>query len=75
MNRVRRGTCIALSALVKKLEGSYTSNLIAHLRTPEQKEACTCKRSRRQEISQGRNQPNRNKENNTKNQQKEVLVV
>ena len=41
---------IALSALVKKLNRSYTSNLIAHMRTLEQKEANTSKRNRRQEI-------------------------
>jgi hypothetical protein len=38
------------SALVKKLERSYTNNLTAHLRALEQKQAETPKRSRRQEI-------------------------
>jgi hypothetical protein len=38
------------SALVKKLERSYTSNLTAHLRALEQKEANIPKRSRQQEI-------------------------
>jgi hypothetical protein len=38
---------IILIALVKKLERSYTSNLTAHLRALEQKEANTPKRSRR----------------------------
>ena len=38
------------SALEKKLERSYTNNLTAHLRAPEQKEANSPKRSRRQEI-------------------------
>ena len=46
---VLRGKFIALSALIKKLERSYTSNLTAHLRALEQKEANTPKR-RRQEI-------------------------
>ena len=41
---------IALSALVKKLERSYTNNLTAHLRAIEQKEANSPKSSRRQEI-------------------------
>jgi hypothetical protein len=41
---------IALSALVKKLERSYTSNLTAHLRALKQKEANKQKNSRRQEI-------------------------
>ena len=41
---------IALSALLKKLERSYTNNLTAHLKALEQKEANSSKRSRRQEI-------------------------
>jgi hypothetical protein len=53
----------------KKLERSYTSNLTAHLRALEQKEANSYKRGRLQEIVKSKNQPNRNKENNTKNQQ------
>jgi hypothetical protein len=43
---------ITLSVLVKKLEKSYTNNLIAHLRAIEQKEANSPLRSRRQEITQ-----------------------
>jgi hypothetical protein len=39
MKAVVIGKFIALSALVKKLERSYTLNLTAHLRTSEQKEA------------------------------------
>ena len=50
MKAVLRGKFIALSALVKKLERSYTSNLTAHLRALEQKEANTPKWSRWQEI-------------------------
>ena len=50
MKAVLRGKFIALSALVKKLERSYTNNLTAHLRALEQKEANSPKRSRRQEI-------------------------
>jgi hypothetical protein len=42
-------TFITLSALVKKWRKSFTSNLTAHLRALEQKEANTPKR-RRQEI-------------------------
>ena len=45
-----RGKLIALSASKKKLERAYTSNLIAHLKALEQKEANTTKRSRWQEI-------------------------
>jgi hypothetical protein len=60
---------------VKKLEKSYTNNLKAHLRALEQKEANSPKRSRMQEIVKLRvkNYPSRNKENNTKNQQKERI--
>ena len=47
MKAVLRGKFIALSALVKKLERSYTNNLTAHLRALEQKEANSPKRSRR----------------------------
>jgi hypothetical protein len=53
MNAVLRGKHIALSALLKKkknLERAYTSSLIAHLKTLEQKEANTPKRHRRQKI-------------------------
>jgi hypothetical protein len=41
---------IALSTLLKELERSYTSNLTAHLKALEQKEATTPKRSRQVEI-------------------------
>jgi hypothetical protein len=50
MKAMLRGKFIELSALVKKLERSYTNNLTAHLRVLEQKEANLPKRSRRQEI-------------------------
>jgi hypothetical protein len=50
MEAVRRGKFIALSALVKKMERSYTNNLTAYLRALEQKEANSPNRSRRQEI-------------------------
>jgi hypothetical protein len=36
--------------MLKRLERSYISNLTAHLRAPEQKEANTFKRCRLQEI-------------------------
>jgi hypothetical protein len=39
MKAVLRRKFVALSALVKKLERPYTSNLTAHLKTLEQKEA------------------------------------
>jgi hypothetical protein len=47
---VLKGKFIALSALVKKLEKTYTNNLTEHLRPLEQKEANPPKRSRRQET-------------------------
>jgi hypothetical protein len=50
MKAVLRRKFTALSALVKKLERYYTSNLSAHLRALEQKVANSPKRSRRQEI-------------------------
>jgi hypothetical protein len=50
MKAVLKGKFIALSALIKKLERSYTSSLTAHLEALEQKEANTPKRSRQQEI-------------------------
>ena len=50
MQALLRGKIIALSALLKKLERSYTSNLTTHLRAIEQKEAKIPKRSRRQET-------------------------
>ena len=48
MKAVLRGKFI--SALVKKLERSYTNNLTAHLRALEQKEANPPKRSRGHDI-------------------------
>jgi hypothetical protein len=50
MKAVLRVKFIALSALVKKLERSYTNNLTTHLRSLEQNEANSPKRSRRQEV-------------------------
>jgi hypothetical protein len=68
---------ITLSALVNKLKRSYTSNLTAHPRALEQKEENIPKRKRWQEIikfSDG-NHPNRNKENDTNNQQEQKIVL
>ena len=50
MKSVVRGKFIALSVLIKKLEKLYTSNLTAHLKALEQKEANTPNRNRLQEI-------------------------
>jgi hypothetical protein len=50
MKAVLRGKFIALSAFIKKFERSHTSNIKAHLKALEQKEANTPRKSRRQEI-------------------------
>jgi hypothetical protein len=50
MKAFLRGKLIALSASKKKLERAYISSLTTHLKTLEQKEANSPKRSRRQEI-------------------------
>jgi hypothetical protein len=50
MKAVLRRKFIALSAMVKKLERSYSNHLIAHLRAIEQKAANSPKKSRKQEI-------------------------
>ena len=50
MEAVLRGKFIALSASIKKLERSHSSNLAAHQNALEQREANTPKRSRLQEI-------------------------
>jgi hypothetical protein len=46
-----RGKLITLSAIKKKLERAYTSSLTAHLKTPEEREENSSKRSRQQEIT------------------------
>ena len=50
MKAVLRGKFIALSAFIKKLERPHTSNLTAHMKALEQKEANIFKKSRRQKI-------------------------
>jgi hypothetical protein len=50
MKAVLKEQFIALSSLVTKLERSYTSNVMAHLRALEEREANIPKRSRPQEI-------------------------
>ena len=72
MKAVLRGKLTALNAYIKKLEKSHTSELREHLKTLEQKEANSPKRSRWQKIIKLRAKVN--KENNTKNQWDEELV-
>jgi hypothetical protein len=50
MKAVLRGNIVAQSASKKNLERAYSSNLTAYLKTLEQKEANTPKRSTQQEI-------------------------
>jgi hypothetical protein len=50
MKAVLRGKLTALSAPKKKLERAYTNSLTAHIKSLEQKEANSPKRSRWQEI-------------------------
>jgi hypothetical protein len=50
MKAAFRGQFIALSSFIKKLERSHSSNLTAHLKALEQKEANIPKRSRQQKI-------------------------
>jgi hypothetical protein len=54
-----KGKVIALSAFIKKLELSHTSNLTALLKTLEQKEANTPKTSIQQEIVKLRTEINK----------------
>jgi hypothetical protein len=50
MRAVVRGKLIALRAFKKKLKRAYTGSLTGHLKSLEQKEANTPKRSRWQKI-------------------------
>jgi hypothetical protein len=50
MKAVVRGKLIAPSASKEKVKKAYTSSLTAHLKSLEQKEANTPKKSRGQEI-------------------------
>jgi hypothetical protein len=50
MKTVLRRNFTALNAFIKKLESSHTSKLIVYLKSLEQKEASTLKRSGWQEI-------------------------
>jgi hypothetical protein len=46
MKAVLRGKLLELSVFIEKLERSHTSNLTAHLKAVEQKEANIARRSR-----------------------------
>ena len=72
-----RGKSIALSALVMNVERSYISNLTTCLKVPQTKRSKHTQEEYTVGNSQnhGGNQPNRNKESNTKNQQNQKLVL
>ena len=59
MKAVLRGKFIALNAYIKKLEICHTSELTEHLKTLEQKEANSPKRTRQQEIIKSRAEINK----------------
>ena len=65
MKTVLRGKFIALSVYIKKVEKDDTSDLIAHLKALEQKEADAPRRSRRQEIVKLRAEINKIETNKT----------
>jgi hypothetical protein len=71
-----RGKLIVLRASQKKLERAHTSSLTTHLEALDQKEANSLKRIRQQEIIKLKlNQPSGNKNNYSKNQPNEELVI
>jgi hypothetical protein len=63
---------IALSAFKRKLERTYTSSLITHLKALEQKETNSPKRSRRQEIIKIRGEINQKKKKKKKKKKKNI---
>jgi hypothetical protein len=72
-----KGTLIALSVSKKKLERAYSCILTAHLKSLEQKEANTPKRSREQQVIKLGAEINQVETNITiqKNQQNQNLVL
>jgi hypothetical protein len=58
MKAFLRGKLTSLSTSKRKLERAHTSSLTAHLKAPEQKEANSLKRSKRQEIIKHRGEIN-----------------
>ena len=75
MKALLRRKFTALSAQVKKLERSYTNILAVHLRVLEQIKQIHPKGVEGNRQTHHRNQPNRNIENNTMNQQNQKLVL
>ena len=59
MKAVLRGKFKALNAYIKNLEKSHTSELTEHLKTLEQKEANSTRRTRQQEIIKLRDEINK----------------
>jgi hypothetical protein len=65
---VLRGKFIAMSAYIKRTEGSQINNLMLHLKLLEKQEQPNPKTSRREIIKIRADQRNRNQKNHTKNQ-------
>jgi hypothetical protein len=75
MKDVQRGRLIAMGALIKKLERSYTISFNSSSKKYRTK---TCKYTQEEEKAENNqtedlNQPGRNKKNYTKNQQNQEL--
>lgn len=51
MKAALRGKLVALSAFIKNLKRSYTTNFTEHLKALQQKEANTLSRSRQQKMT------------------------
>ena len=76
MKAVLRGKLIALSASKKQFERAYTRRLTEQLKTPEQEEANSPRRRRRQEIIKLRAEINQvETKNHMQNQQNHELVL
>ena len=69
-----RGKFITLSAHIKKVEKSHTSNLTAHLKSVEQNKADS-PRNKQQEIVKLRAEINKIETNNTMNQRHKELLL
>ena len=74
MGHNERGKFIALSAFIRKLKRSHTSNLTAHLKALEQKEANAPKKRRQQEIVKVRDEINQLETKRTMQRIKELVL-
>jgi hypothetical protein len=69
-----RGKFIAISVFIRKLQRFYISNLTAHLKALEQKEANTPKKRRQQEIVKVRDEINQLETKRTMQRIKELVL-